>query len=62
VNVGTPAAVPDRPVVGKTLASGLTVICRGVAVHDACQGDPIHWALVTRFQSDWKRVQIYDAA
>jgi hypothetical protein len=60
VYVGTPAAVPDRPVVDKTFSVGLTVICRDVAAHDAYQADPIHLAFVAKFKSCWTRVQIYD--
>jgi Stress responsive A/B Barrel Domain len=62
VHVGTPAGVPDRPVVDKTFDFGLTVVCRDVAAHDAYQADPIHRAFVARFSSDWTRVQIFDAA
>jgi hypothetical protein len=61
VHVGAPAATPDRPVVDKTFAIGLTVICRDVAAHDAYQADPVHQAFVARFQHYWTRVQIYDA-
>jgi hypothetical protein len=61
VHVGTPAAVPDRPVVDRTFDVGLTVVCRDVAAHNAYQADPIHRAFVARFSSYWTRVQIYDA-
>ena len=62
VYVGASAAVPDRPVVDKTFAVGLTVICRDVAAHNAYQTDPIHLAFIAKFKSCWTRVQIYDAA
>lgn len=61
VHVGTPAAVPDRPVVDKTFDVGLTVMCKDIAAHNAYQTDPIHRAFVARFSSYWNRVQIYDA-
>jgi hypothetical protein len=61
VYVGAPAATPDRPVVDKTFAVALTVICRGVDAHEAYQVDPIHLAFVAKFSSYWSRVQIYDA-
>ena len=61
VYVGSPAATPDRPVVDKTFAVALTVICRGVDAHEAYQVDPIHLAFVAKFSSYWSRVQIYDA-
>jgi len=62
VFVGAPAATADRPVIDRSYAVGLTVICRDVAAHDAYQADPIHLAFVARFQSCWTRVQIYDFA
>jgi hypothetical protein len=61
VYVGTPAAVPDRPVVDKSFAVGLTVLCRDVAAHNAYQADPIHKEFIARFSSCWTRVQVYDA-
>jgi hypothetical protein len=61
VYVGTPAAVPDRPVIDKTFAVGLTVICRDVAAQNAYQVDPVHLAFVAKFNSYWTRVQVYDA-
>ncbi len=61
VFVGTPAGVPDRPVVDKSFAVGLTVLCKDVAAHNAYQVDPIHLAFVEKYRSCWTRVQIYDA-
>ena len=61
VYVGTPAGVPDRPIMDKTFAVGLTVICKDVAAHNAYQVDPIHLAFIERFRPYWSRVQIYDA-
>jgi hypothetical protein len=61
IYVGSPAAVPDRPVVDKTFSIGLTVICRDVAAHNDYQVDPVHLAFVARFKTYWTRVQIYDA-
>ena len=61
VYVGTPAGVPDRPIIDKTFAVGLTVICKDVAAHNAYQVDPIHLAFIERFKPYWSRVQIYDA-
>lgn len=58
--VGVPAPVPSRPVVDKSFAVGLTVICRDVAVHDAYQQDPIHLAFIEKYRSWWTRVQVYD--
>lgn len=60
VHIGAPAAVPDRPVVDKTFAVGLTVVCRDIAAHNAYQVDPIHLAFVERYRSCWTRVQVYD--
>jgi hypothetical protein len=61
VYVGAPAATLDRPVIDKTFAVALTVICQDVAAHDAYQADPIHQAFAARFNSYWIRLQIYDA-
>jgi hypothetical protein len=61
VHVGTPAAVPDRPVVDQTFDVALVVVCRDVDAHNAYQTDPVHLAFVARFQSYWTRVQIYDS-
>ena len=61
VYVGTPAGVPDRPVIDKSFTFGLTVICKDVAAHNAYQVDPIHLAFIERCKQYWVRVQIYDA-
>ncbi len=61
VHIGTPAAVPDRPIVDKSFAVALVVVCRDVAAHNAYQADPIHLAFVARFSRYWTRVQIYDS-
>ncbi len=60
-HIGTPAAVPHRPVVDRTFDFALTVICRDVAAHNAYQADPVHLAFIARFSRCWTRVQIYDA-
>lgn len=49
------------PIIDKTFAVGLTVICKDVAAHNAYQVDPIHLAFIERFRPYWSRVQIYDA-
>jgi hypothetical protein len=61
VYVGAPAGTTDRPVIDKTFAVALTVICRDVAEQEAYQVDPIHLAFVARFDRYWTRVQVYDA-
>ncbi|MBL9205982.1 MAG: Dabb family protein [Opitutaceae bacterium] len=61
VYVGVPAGVPDRPIIDKSFAIGLTVVCKDVAAHNAYQVDPIHLAFIERFKPYWSRVQIYDA-
>lgn len=62
VFVGTPAAVPARPVTDRTFDFSLTVLCRDVAAHDAYQDHPIHHAFIARCREDWVRVLVYDAA
>jgi hypothetical protein len=61
VYVGVPAGVPDRPIVDKTFAVGLTVICKDVPAHNSYQVDPIHLKFVETCKNFWVRVQIYDA-
>ena len=61
VHVGVPAGVPVRPVVDRSFAVALVVVCRDVAAHNAYQADPIHLAFVARFKDYWTRVQIYDS-
>lgn len=61
VYIGTPAAVPDRPIIDKSFAFALTIVCKDVAAHDAYQTDPIHVAFVTTFKPWFAKVQIYDA-
>jgi hypothetical protein len=61
IYVGSPAGVPDRPVVDKTFSVSLTVICKSVAAHDAYQVDPIHLAFVSTCKTFWSRVHIYDS-
>lgn len=61
VFVGSPAPVPDRPVVDKSFDVALTVVCKDVAAHDAYQTDPIHLAFVEAFKPFFARLQIYDS-
>lgn len=62
LHVGTPAAIPPRPVVDATFTYALTIIFADIAAHDAYQVHPLHRAFVDRFKANWERVQIYDAA
>ena len=59
--VGTPAAIPPRPVVDASYTFAITALFENVAAHDAYQVDPLHVAFVTRFKTYWTKVQIYDA-
>jgi Stress responsive A/B Barrel Domain. len=61
VYVGAPAATAKRPVVDDSYSVALTVVCNGVAGHDAYQVDPIHLKFVEEFKGYWTRVLIYDA-
>ena len=58
--IGTPAAVPARPVVDSSFSYGLTVVFKDVAAHNAYQVDPIHLRFVENNKSLWTKVQIYD--
>lgn len=59
--VGTPAAIPPRPVVDATYSFGLMVVFKDLAGHDIYQVDPIHKAFLDQFRTFWTKVQIYDA-
>ncbi len=61
VYIGTPAPVPDRPVIDKSFGIALTVICKDVAAHDAYQTDAIHLAFIAKHKHCWTRVQVYDS-
>lgn len=60
IYIGTPAGVPDRPVIDRTYTFGLTIVFRDVAGHNTYQVDPIHLAFVKNCQQYWSRVQIFD--
>ena len=61
LHIGTPAAIPPRPVVDLGFTFAITAIFDDVAGHNAYQVDPAHLAFVNRFKSAWAKVQIYDA-
>jgi hypothetical protein len=61
VYVGTPAALPERPVRDSSYTFALTVTFKNIAAHDAYQVDPLHKAFIQDFQPIWARVQVYDA-
>ncbi len=59
--VGTPAAIPPRPVVDASYTFAITALFSDVAGHNAYQVDPAHLTFVNRFKGYWTKVQIYDA-
>ena len=59
--VGTPAAIPPRPVVDASYTFAITALFADVTGHNAYQIDPAHLAFVNRFKGYWTKVQIYDA-
>jgi hypothetical protein len=59
--IGTPAALPERPVRDSSYAFALTVGFKDIAAHDAYQVDPLHQAFNQNFRPLWARVQVYDA-
>lgn len=61
VYIGTPAALPERPVVDRSYSFALVIVFKDGAAHDAYQIDPIHKAFVQNCQQYWTRVQIYDS-
>jgi hypothetical protein len=60
--VGTPAAIPLRPVVEASYSFSITGVFKDLAGHDAYQVDPLHKAFLEQFRTFWTKVQIYDAA
>ena len=59
--IGSPAGVPERPIIDRSYSFCLTIIFANVAAHNAYQVDPIHKAFVQNCQQYWTRVQIYDS-
>jgi hypothetical protein len=61
VDIGTPAATGDRPVIERSYDVALIVQCRDLAAHDAYQVDPLHLAFVATVKTYRTRVQIFDS-
>lgn len=61
IYIGSPADVPDRPVVDKSFVYCLTCVFSDVAGHNQYQTHPEHLAFVEKNKQYWERVQIYDA-
>lgn len=61
VYVGTPAGVPERPVLIKDYDFCLTVLLKDVAAHNAYQEDPIHQAFLKTHKEKWEKVRVFDA-
>lgn len=61
-HLGTPAAVPPRPVLDASYDFGISVVVADVAAHDAYQADPIHLHFIATCKHLWTRVQVYDFA
>ncbi len=59
--LGTPAAVPARPVVDLSFSYSITCVFTDVAQHDAYQAHPVHLEFIARCKDLWARVQVYDA-
>ena len=56
---GVPAGT-DRPVIDRTYSSGIVVVFRDQAAHDAYQADPKHDRFRDECAQYWRKVQIYD--
>lgn len=59
--LGTPAAVPARPVVDHSFSFSITCVFDDVAAHDQYQADAVHLDFIARCKELWSRVQVYDA-
>lgn len=62
VYIGTPAAVPERPVLDKDYDFCLTVLLKDVEAHNAYQADPIHQAFIGGHKDKWLQVRVFDAS
>ncbi len=61
IYVGSPAQVPERPVLDTSYDFCLTVVLKDVTAHNAYQADPVHQAFIGSFKDSWKKVKVYDA-
>jgi hypothetical protein len=61
VFIGSPAEVPERPVLIRNYDYCLTVLLDDLAAHEAYQSDPIHQRFVETHKDKWKRVRVFDA-
>jgi hypothetical protein len=59
--IGTPAAVPARPVIDADFGFALTVPFDNVAAHDRYQTHPVHLKFVADNKDNWTRVAVVDA-
>ena len=61
VHVGSPAAVPERPIIINDYDFCITVTFKDVQAHNAYQKDPIHKAFIMEHKEKWEQVRVYDA-
>ena len=59
--VGTPAAVPSRPVIDTEYGYALTVVFADVAAHNRYQTHPLHLKFVADCHDFWTRVAVVDS-
>ena len=59
--VGSPADVPDRPVLQKGWDLGLTVVFDSVDDHNTYQDHELHLEFVSGNKDLWEKVVVYDA-
>lgn len=58
--IGNPANTPDRTVVDKSYAYGLSTTFTDVKQHDIYQEHPTHLKFVDTCKKYWKEVKVYD--
>lgn len=61
VYIGSPARVPERPVLETGYDFCLTVMLKDIAAHDAYQSHELHQNFLTLHKEKFKRVKVYDA-
>ena len=59
--IGSPARVPERPVLEVSYDFCLTVVLKDIAAHDAYQAHETHQRFLAQHKEKFKRIKVYDA-
>ncbi len=58
---GTPADVPERPVLDNSYTYSYAVFFETTEAHDIYQDHPLHLAFIENNKHLWKKVQVFDS-